>query len=312
LKTMPANLSLRCGVCITTHNRREELARTLAALFRLDPPADEILVCADGCQDGTVEFVRADYPGVQLVVHEVARGSIPSRNELARASTCEILLSLDDDSYPLESDFIARLRTQFENTPRLAVASFAQRTDEFPDSLTATGFGPPRFIGSYANSGAAVRRSAFLELGGYPDFFFHAYEEPDFALRCACAGWQVRHEPSLTVRHHFTGSQRNEVRTHQRHARNELWSVLMRCPAPQLFAVALFRMVRQFGYAWHRGLAWAVREPAWWLAALRGLSSCLAGRQPLPWRKYRAWMELVRNPILSEAEWNEKFGKGAA
>ncbi len=305
----PPSIQLSCAICITTHNRREDLARTLTALATLVPPPNEILVAADGCNDGTIELVQSQYPNVRLIIHEQARGSIPSRNELAAATSCDLFVSLDDDSYPLDSDFIARVRTLFAAHPRLAIASFPQRSDESPESLTATDFGPSRFVGSYANSGAVIRRQVFEELGRYPDFFFHAYEEPDLALRCVVAGWQVREETSLVIRHHFTTAQRNEIRTHQRHARNELWSVILRCPAPQLFAVALFRAVRQFGYAWHRGLNWVVREPAWWWAALRGIPDCLAARQPLPWKHYRAWMELVRHPIATEEEWAGKFGK---
>src|SRR5688500_17066670 len=94
--------ALRCGVCIATHNRRDELARTLAQLRQLDPLPDEIHVCADGCTDGTEDLIRAEHPEVRLLVHESGRGSISSRNELARACTCEIFLSLDDDSHPLE------------------------------------------------------------------------------------------------------------------------------------------------------------------------------------------------------------------
>jgi GT2 family glycosyltransferase len=297
------------AVCITTHNRRDELARTLDALARLDPAPDEILVVVDGCDDGTLEFLREKHPQVRLLVHERAQGSIPSRNELAAACRCDVFLSLDDDSYPLETDCIARLGILFATRPRVAVASFPQRSDEFPETLTAVDLGPSQFLGSYANSGAAIRRSVFERLGGYPGFFFHAYEEPDFALRCVSAGWQIWHDASITIRHHFTSTQRSEVRTHHRHARNELWSVLLRCPAPQFLGVALFRIVRQFGYAWKRGIDWAIREPAWWLAALRGISCCLRRRQPLPWAQYRAWMELVRTPLASEEEWTAKFGR---
>lgn len=304
-------MSLRVAVCITTHNRRDDLAPTLAALGVLAPAPDETLIVADGCTDGTADWLRSAHPHLRLIVHDTPRGSIPSRNELAAAATGEILLSLDDDSHPIEPDFISRLRLLFEKHPRLAVASFPQRTDEFPDTLTAPDFGPTQFVGSFANSGAAIRRSAFIELGGYPDFFFHAYEEPDFALRCVAAGWEVRHETSLSIRHHFTATQRNEMRTHQRHARNELWSVLLRCPAPQSLAVAAFRAARQFGYASTRGLHWVLREPAWWLAFLRGVPCCLAARQPLPWDRYLAWMRLLRSPIADEAEWAKRFGTRA-
>ena len=300
------------AVCITTHNRREDLARTLRHVAMLEPAPGALIIVADGCTDGTAAFVRDTAPHAILIEHPVACGSIASRNEAAEACQCEVFLSLDDDSYPLETDFIARISELFVRHSRLAVLSFSQRSDEFPESLTAADFGPPLLTGSYANSAAAIRRAAFEELGGYPDFFFHIYEEPDFALRCVCAGWQVRHETSLTVRHHFTSVQRNEMRNHHRHARNEIWSVLMRCPAPQFPGVILFRAMRQCAYAWHRGFSWLVREPLWWAACLGGLPECLRQRSPLPWPRYVAWMKLVRQPLCEEEEWLKIFGKDGA
>ena len=302
-------MSPAISICIATHNRRDDLTRTLRKIARLDPQPAEIILAADGCTDGTPEFVATEHPTIHLITHVEARGSIPSRNELASACTSEIFLSLDDDSYPIETDFISRVARLFADNPALAIASFPQRTDEFPATLEQADFGPPHFTGTYANSGAAIRRAVFNELGGYPDFFRHAYEEPDFALRCCASGWQARHETSLTIRHHFTSILRDEIRTHQRHARNELWSVAMRCPAPQLFAVALFRLARQAGYAAHRGFSWLVREPQWWRQCVAGLPRCRAARLPLPWKKYRAWMQLVRRPIHSREEWIETFGE---
>lgn len=302
-------MSPAIGICIATHNRRADLTRTLREIARLDPQPAEILVTADGCTDGTPEFVAKEYPAIRLITHAESRGSIPSRNELASVCTSDIFLSLDDDSYPIETDFIPRVARMFAENPALAIASFPQRTDEYPATLEQTDFGPSSFTGSYANSGAAIRRAVFLGLGGYPDFFRHSYEEPDFALRCCAAGWQARRETSLTIRHHFTSAQRDEMRNHQRHARNELWSVVMHCPAPQLFAVALFRGVRQSGYAAHRGFSWLVREPQWWWQCVAGMARCHAVRRPIPWKKYRAWMQLVRHPIYSREEWVGKFGE---
>ena len=70
---------------------------------------NEILIVADGCTDGTADFVRQRHPEARLFVHEKGRGSIPSRNEMAAATTCDIFLSLDDDSHPIEADAIERL-----------------------------------------------------------------------------------------------------------------------------------------------------------------------------------------------------------
>jgi len=282
------------SVVIPTHNRKEDLRRTCEALEALRPPPKEIIVCADGCTDGTAEFLRTRHPGIRLLVNEQSRGSIAARDAMIRGAKGDIVVSLDDDSHPAENDFFETLEQIFKNNLRLAVATFPQRSDEFPESLKTSRFGPPMFAGSYTSSGAAIRRNVFIALGGYPRHFRHAYEEPDFALRAWNAGFEVRYETVLTIRHHYTQAQRNENRTHCFHARNELWSVVMRCPFPQLFAVAAFRAVRQFQYAWMRG--WVLREPLWWGSFLAGLPRCIAARHPIPWNKYRTWMELVRNP----------------
>jgi GT2 family glycosyltransferase len=229
---------------------------------------------------------------------------------MMRSSNADVLLSLDDDSYPVELDSIKRIEQLFAHNPRLAIAAFPQRSDEYPDTLSVSDFGPAHFIGTFSNAGTAIRRSTFLEVGGYPLQFGHAYEEPDFALRCLAAGFEVKFEPTLTIRHHYTTAQRNEMRTHHSHARNELWSVILRCPLPQLLLVAFFRIARQLGYARKRGWSWVLREPIWWLRCLRGIPHALAKRSPIAWSRYRGWMELVRRPIFDRSEWKRKFAAG--
>src|SRR5688500_14547088 len=100
---------LRVSICITTHNRRVELARTLEQIASLSPAPDELRIVADGCTDGTEEFVRSAAPHAILTVNQPGRGSIPSRNAMGRATDCDVFLSLDDDSYPVETDAVARI-----------------------------------------------------------------------------------------------------------------------------------------------------------------------------------------------------------
>ncbi len=297
---MSSPAPLTCAIMIATRNRRADLARTCAVLEMLRPQPVEVLICADGCTDGTVEFLIEFHPNFLLFIHDPARGSIAARDAMLRASTADLVLSLDDDSHPLEPDFLTRAVALFTANPKLAIADFAQRSDEHPSTLEAPDFGPAGPRGSYSSAGAVLRRAVYLELGGYEPFFFHAYEEPDFALRCMAAGYEVRFEPGAVIRHHYTGAQRNEIRTHHFHARNELWSALLRCPMPWLLAVAAFRLARQFGYALSRGPGWALREPLWWVRCLRGLPTCSRRRRPLPWKAYYRWMWLLRGGMTND------------
>ncbi len=141
-----------------------------------------------------------------------------------------------------------------------------------------------------------MRRDVYLKQLGFPQFFEHMYEEPDYALQCYANGYSVWFEPSLTVRHHMSPSNRESMRRHHLNARNELWSVWLRCPMPWLLFVSAYRVWRQFRYAWSEHLNWAINEPRWWVEAFRGLPHCLKRRSAIPWSVYYRWMRLARHP----------------
>jgi len=280
------------SVMIATRNRPEELRKTCRVLQQLTPPPQEILITADGCSDGTVAFVNLAMPNAKLIVNEPGRGSAASRDRMMREARGDLVLALDDDSYPEQLDCIARLIPIFEQRPQLAVLHFPQRTDEYPETLTQPNFGAEHLTRSFANSGAVLRRSTYLELPGFESRFFHMYEEPDYALQCVAAGYEVLFSPVVTVRHHYSSELRSEMRNHHRHARNELWSTLLRCPFPFAIGMAAWRVFSQFRYAAKRGWSWIIREPLWWWQAVAGVPYCLAKRHPVSWTSYKRWLRL--------------------
>jgi GT2 family glycosyltransferase len=283
---------VRVSIMITTRNRLQDLQRTGWVLKNLDPAPDEILITADGCTDGTVAFVNSALPNAKLFVNEPGIGSAASRDRMIREAQGDLVLALDDDSYPEELDCIARVVPMFEQRRRLAVLHFPQRTDEYPETLAQTDFGPEHLTRFFANSGAVLRRSTYLQLPGFESRFFHMYEEPDYALQCVAAGYDVLFSPIVTIRHHFSGEVRSEVRNHHRHARNELWSTLLRCPFPFAIGMAGWRVFSQSRYAARRGWSWIIREPLWWWQAMVGIPYCLAKRQPVSWVGYKRWLRL--------------------
>jgi GT2 family glycosyltransferase len=158
---------------------------------------------------------------VRLFINKIGQGSVASRHRMMQEARGELVLAIDDDSYPEPLNCLEILSGVFEARPRLAIASFPQRTDEYPQSLQQTDFGPEMPVRSFANSGACLRVSAYRSLPGFEPIFFHKYEEPDYALQCVAAGWEVRYFPQITIRHHWVGRERSEIRNHHRHARNE-------------------------------------------------------------------------------------------
>src|SRR5437867_9200363 len=280
------------SVMISTRGRIDDLRRTCRALLQFNPPPLEVLITMDGCTGDVVEAVKAELPEARLFVHPIGLGSVASRDRMIREARGDLVLALDDDSYPEQLDCIARIVPTFEQQPTLAELHFPQRTDEYPETLAQTDFGPERLTRTFPNSGAVLRRSTYLRLAGFESRFFHAYEEPDYALQCVAAGYDVLFSPVISIRHHYSMQARDEIRIHHRHARNELWSTIMRCPLPFAPAMLAWRVVSQFRYACKRGRSWVIREPVWWGQALAGIPYCLRKRRPVSWAGYKRWLRL--------------------
>ena len=95
---------------ITTKNRAGDLRRTCRVLRQLDPSPVEVLITADGCIDDTVKVASREVPCVRLFVNELGQGSVVSRDRMIREARGDLVLALDDDSYPEQLDCISAHR----------------------------------------------------------------------------------------------------------------------------------------------------------------------------------------------------------
>jgi GT2 family glycosyltransferase len=253
-------------------------------------------------------MVQRDFSQVRLLVNEIGVGSVASRDRMVRQAVSDWIFSLDDDSYPLAENFFGQVVAVIAAHPEAAVITFPEQRDGgsySSDSKTNVSAG--HYVSAYPNCAALMNRAFYLRQPGFPQHFVHMYEEPDYALQCYAAGSAVWFEPSLVIRHHLSSVQRQPLRRHHQNARNELWSVWMRCPWPWLPFISLFRIWRQFRYACSEGFAWAAREPLWWVAAIKGIGKCWSHRQAVAWPRYLAWMRLARKPSHSSTELNRLF-----
>jgi GT2 family glycosyltransferase len=300
---------MKISVMITSRNRCADLRRTLEVLKEMEPPPYEVLITADGCVDETESMVHSVYPGCRFWSNQPGIGSVPSRDLMMREAKGELVLSLDDDSYPASKDFFSHVPLLFESHPEAAVITFPEAISDTPSYIGKTFVRQGYYVAAYPNSAAVMRRDIYMATAGFPAFFCHAYEEPDYALQCYGSGWAVWWEPTLEIRHHWSSANRNRLHTHHLNARNELWSVWLRCPWPWLPVVSLFRMARQFAYSCSQGWAWSVREPLWWLDSIRGIPDCIRNRRVIRWRRYFAWMRLARRPLYQVSELQGNFNE---
>ena len=71
-------------------------------------------------------------PDARLFLNELERGSVASRDRMMREARGDLVLALDDDSYPEQLDCIARIVPLFEQRRRLAVLIFLSARTSIP------------------------------------------------------------------------------------------------------------------------------------------------------------------------------------
>jgi GT2 family glycosyltransferase len=265
----------RTTVVVITHNRREELLRTLDELARL-PERPPVIVTENASTDGTAEAVRRFHPEVTLLTPGRNLGAVGRNLAIRHARTPYIAFS-DDDSW-WEPGSLARAADLLDRHERL-VAVVARilvepggREDpivaELRDSpIAGPDWLPGPALGSFLAAATVLRADAFREAGGFSERLWLGGEEELLATDLATRGWWLAYVPELTV-HHAPSVARDPTLRRLHGLRNTLWFCWLRRPLIPALRRTLFLArtvprdrvsLRAFALAL-AGLPWVLRE----------------------------------------------------
>ena len=73
------------------------------------------IICDDGSTDGTSNFLKIEYPNIELIQNSESRGLIFSRNRLLNLTTTEFSISLDDDANFVSTNTLQYIIEYFYN-----------------------------------------------------------------------------------------------------------------------------------------------------------------------------------------------------
>jgi len=259
---------------LPAHRRLDQTVDTIRRLQSCDPAPAEILVHVHQLERPMIERLERDCPEAKVLLSDGNLGPGGARNRMLKAAAHELVASFDDDSYPHDDDFFARLVEVFGGHPEAAILALniSEPHEPVPDPTPA-----PRWTVDFVGCGCAYRRSPFLEGPGYvPIPIAYSMEEADLALRYTERGLRILFVPSLRVYHDTALS----------HHASPLVA------ASQVGNLALFLFLRYPASRWPLGLLqvgnkWidTVRRKRW-----RGaiISPWVALRQIWRYRRYRA------------------------
>jgi glycosyltransferase involved in cell wall biosynthesis/peptidoglycan/xylan/chitin deacetylase (PgdA/CDA1 family) len=211
---------MRFSIVIPTHQRRETVLRTVAALAHQDREDFEVIAVVDGSTDGTADALRAlDVPFALTVLEQGNRGAAAARNAGAAVARGEILLFLDDDMEAHPSLLAEHDRSLREGAD-LVLGDLPLHPDS-PYNVLSAGVGSwarSRRERLAANPGEipladlltgqlSIAREAFERLGGFDVGFtrdgLFGGEDVDFGYRVLRAGYRAAFNPAAISYQYF-------------------------------------------------------------------------------------------------------------
>ncbi|HKR98668.1 MAG TPA: glycosyltransferase, partial [Candidatus Dormibacteraeota bacterium] len=200
---------MKATVVIATRNRQQSLMRTLRLLEEL-PERPPVVVVDNASLDGSAAAVKTRFPGVKLIEADDNLG-VGARTVGARAARTPYIAFCDDDSW-WAPGALARAVELLDSHPRLGL--LAARVIVDPDGVTdptcvemagsALPRDPslpgPRVLGFMA-CGAILRRSAYLDCGGFHSGMIIGGEEALLAMDLAARGWDAAYVDEIVVHH---------------------------------------------------------------------------------------------------------------
>jgi glycosyltransferase involved in cell wall biosynthesis len=204
---VPDGLAETLTVVLLTYNCAHRVATTLEQLVDLGLP---VIVVDNGSTDD-IEDVLAKFPDVGAALLPRNIGAAARNVGLQQATTTYVAFCDDDGWY--ERPGLVYAAALLDEHPRLAVvnARILVRDEERLDVISAEMAASPvperhgipgSVLLSFMAGAAIVRRSAYLQAGGYDERFFIGGEEETLAIKLARLDWQMRYVADVVMHHH--------------------------------------------------------------------------------------------------------------
>lgn len=200
--------STRLSIIVPVYNGGKDFRQCLASIQNCLRSDDEFIVVSDGDTDGSWEVAEAF--GAKVIRLPSSGGPARARNTGAKIAQGDILFFVDADVM-LQPDTVRLVEQQFQALPNLAalIGSY----DDAP--------GASNFLSQYKNlfhhythqtsseaastfwgACGAIRRSIFLELGGFDESYRKpCVEDIELGYRIKRAGYSIRLCKDIQVKH---------------------------------------------------------------------------------------------------------------
>jgi GT2 family glycosyltransferase len=275
-------------------DRPAEVNRAIDSVLAQRGPRVELVVVGNGAE------VTGLPAGVRTVNLPENVGVAAGRNAGVEACGGDVVLFLDDDGWYPDTGLAAHVAGRFAADPALAVVSIrVVDPDGGPGArwhvprLRAGDPGRSSVVTTFLGGACAIRRSAYLEAGGYPGGFFYGHEETDLAWRLLDRGYRLEYDAGVRMNHHSLPNARYDA-FRRRDGRNRV--LLARRNLPWPFAAVYLADWMALTVARERAKPGHLRP--WFAGFAEGWRADPGGRHPISLRTAWRMTRAGRPPVI--------------
>ncbi len=225
-------------ISIVSYNSLNFLKECLDSILRNPPALDyEIIVVDNASNDGTVEFVKKNYPEVALISNNRNIGFAAANNKSIEKSHSKYVLLINSDCRVYEKSLDSLVEFMKKN-PKIGIAgpkivnsdgTIQLSCRRFPSLLNAAAhtiladiFPGNPFSKKYkladicrdnpfrvdwvSGSCVIIRKEALEDTGVLDEKYFMYVEDLDICYRMWQENWEVYYYPQAEIMHHIAGS----------------------------------------------------------------------------------------------------------
>lgn len=255
------------SIIILNLNGKKFLEGCLSSLKVQSYPNFEVIIVDNGSTDGSVQFVRENFPDTIIIENKENLGFAMANNQGIKIAKGKYIALLNNDTV-VDRNWLKNLVTVAESSPeKIGMWAGKILSIENPGIIDSVGGlvisndgiakGRGRLeedIGQYDREeevlipsacAALYRKEIFDEVGLFDEDFFAYCEDTDLGLRARLAGWKTISVPKAIVYHHYSGTTGRYASSKAYLVeRNHVWVAIKNFPPSRLILLPFYTLWR--------------------------------------------------------------------
>lgn len=218
---MTGSEKLEISIIIVSYNTVDLIGACLDSIKAIDDCSKEIFVIDNASTDGSVDFIKRNYPSIHLITNTENKGFAAANNQALERCQGRYIFFLNPDTKIAQPECLKKMILFMDGNPHIGLAgtkvinpdgtlqesiSYRYPGEKYTTSELS---GLKGSIACVLGASMIARSEIIKKIGGFDEDFFLYGEDQDMCLRIRKLGHEIGFNDSAVVVHLGGRSERN-------------------------------------------------------------------------------------------------------